>query len=157
MATLAGPNGTREVAVEDVCTGPRQTCIGTDEILVSINLPNPGEGFGANYIRFIPRNEMDIAVVGAGVSVNISGGKFTAAKVSLASVAPTPISVPDAISALVGESVGDEPIQKAANAAKEAAKPISDMRGTAEYRKHLCEVLTRRALNTAVERAQGGK
>ena len=98
-----------------------------------------------------------IAVVGAGVSVNIAGGKFTAAKVSLASVAPTPISVPDAISALVGESVGDGPIQKAANAAKEAAKPISDMRGTAEYRKHLCEVLTRRALNTAVERAQGGK
>ena len=158
VATLAGPNGTREVAVEDVCTGPRQTCIGKDEILVSINLPNPGDGFGANYIRFIiPRNEMDIAVVGAGVSVNIAGGKFTAAKVSLASVAPTPISVPDAISALVGESVGDEPIQKAANAAKEAAKPISDMRGTAEYRKHLCEVLTRRALNTAVERAQGGK
>lgn len=157
VATLAGPNGTREVAVEDVCTGPRQTCIGKDEILVSINLPNPGEGFGANYIRFIPRNEMDIAVVGAGVSVNISGGKFTAAKVSLASVAPTPISVPNAISALVGESVGDGPIQNAANAAKEAAKPISDMRGTAEYRKHLCEVLTRRALNTAVERAQGGK
>jgi len=157
VATLAGPNGTREVAVEDVCTGPRQTCIGKDEILVSINLPNPGEGFGANYIRFIPRNEMDIAVVGAGVSVNISAGKFTAAKVSLASVAPTPISVPNAISALVGESVGDGPIQNAANAAKEAAKPISDMRGTAEYRKHLCEVLTRRALNTAVERAQGGK
>ena len=157
VATLAGPNGTREVAVEDVCTGPRQTCIGKDEILVSINLPNPGDGFGANYIRFIPRNEMDIAVVGAGVSVNIAGGKFTAAKVSLASVAPTPISVPDAISALVGESVGDGPIQKAANAAKEAAKPISDMRGTAEYRKHLCEVLTRRELNTAVERAQGGK
>ena len=157
VATLVGPNGTREVAVEDVCTGPRQTCIEKDEVLVSINLPDPGEGFGANYIRFIPRNEMDIAVVGAGVSVNISGGNFTAAKISLASVAPTPISVPDGISALIGESVGDEPIQKAANAAKEAAKPISDMRGTAEYRKHLCEVLTRRALNTAVERAQGGK
>ena len=157
VATLVGPNGTREVAVEDVCTGPRQTCIEKDEVLVSISLPDPGEGFGANYIRFIPRNEMDIAVVGAGVSVNISGGKFTAAKISLASVAPTPISVPDGISALIGESVGDEPIQKAANAAKEAAKPISDMRGTAEYRKHLCEVLTRRALNTAVERAQGGK
>ncbi|HBF00897.1 MAG TPA: carbon monoxide dehydrogenase [Dehalococcoidia bacterium] len=157
VAILAGPNGTREVAVEDICTGPRQTCIEKDEILVSINLPNPGEGFGANYIRFIPRNEMDIAVVGAGVSVNISSGKFTAARVSLASVAPTPISVPDAISALVGESVGEGPIQNAANAAKEAARPISDMRGTIEYRKHLCEVLTRRALNTAVDRAQGGK
>ncbi|HAT22309.1 MAG TPA: carbon monoxide dehydrogenase, partial [Dehalococcoidia bacterium] len=138
VAILEGPNGTREVAVEDICTGPRQTCIEKDEILVSINLPNPGEGFGANYIRFIPRNEMDIAVVGAGVSVNISSGKFTAARVSLASVAPTPISVPDAISALVGESVGEGPIQNAANAAKEAARPISDMRGTIEYRKHLC-------------------
>ena len=100
---------------------------------------------------------MDIAVVGAGVSVNISSGKFTAARGSLASVAPTPISVPDAISALVGESVGEGPIQNAADAAKKAAKPISDMRGTVEYRKHLCEVLTRRAVNTAVDRAQGGK
>ena len=76
-------------------------------------------------------------------------------RVCLASVAPTPLYVKEAGEALVGKSVGDEAIQEAADLAKGAAKPISDMRGTAEYRKHLCEVLTRRALNTAVERAQG--
>jgi CO/xanthine dehydrogenase FAD-binding subunit len=154
-AKIIGPNGTREIPVEEVCTGPRQTSIAADELLISINFPSNNSGFGANYIRFIPRNEMDIAVAGAGVSVNIENGTFTAGRVCLASVAPTPILVEEAGQALVGQPVGDAAIQKAADAAKEAAKPISDMRGTAEYRKHLCEVLTRRALNTAVERAQG--
>lgn len=154
-AKIIGPNGTREIPVEEVCTGPRQTSIAADELLISINFPTNDSGFGANYIRFIPRNEMDIAVAGAGVSVNIENGTFTAGRVCLASVAPTPILVEAAGEALVGQPVGDAAIQKAAEAAKEAAKPISDMRGTAEYRKHLCEVLTRRALNTAVERAQG--
>ena len=155
IAKIAGPNGTREIPVEEVCTGPRQTSIGDDELLISINFPSNGSGFGANYIRFIPRNEMDIAVAGAGVSVTIENGVFTSGRVALASVAPTPILVKEAEDALVGQPVGDAAIQKAADAAKNAAKPISDMRGTAEYRKHLCEVLTRRALNTAVERAQG--
>ena len=154
-AKIIGPNGTREIPVEEVCTGPRQTSIAADELLISINFPSNDSGFGANYIRFIPRNEMDIAVAGAGVSVNIENGTFTAGRVCLASVAPTPILVEAAGQALVGQPVGDAAILKAADAAKEAAKPISDMRGTAEYRKHLCEVLTRRALNTAVERAQG--
>ena len=153
-AKIIGPNGTREIPVEEVCTGPRQTSIAADELLISINFPTNNSGFGANYIRFTPRNEMDIAVAGAGVSVNIENGTFTAGRVCLASVAPTPILVEAAGEALVGQPVGDAAIQKAAEAAKEAAKPISDMRGTAEYRKHLCEVLTRRALNTAVERAQ---
>ncbi len=155
VAKIAGPNGTREIPVEEVCTGPRQTSIGDDELLISINFPSNGSGFGANYIRFIPRNEMDIAVAGAGVSVTIENGVFTSGRVALASVAPTPILVKEAEDALVGQPVSDAAIQKAADAAKNAAKPISDMRGTAEYRKHLCEVLTRRALNTAVERAQG--
>tara|TARA_B100000686_G_scaffold71931_1_gene77653 strand:- start:1897 stop:2772 length:876 start_codon:yes stop_codon:yes gene_type:complete len=155
IAKIAGPNGTREIPVEEVCTGPRQTSIGDDELLISINFPSNGSGFGANYIRFIPRNEMDIAVAGAGVSVTIENGVFTSGRVALASVAPTPILVKEAEDALVGQPVSDAAIQKAADAAKNAAKPISDMRGTAEYRKHLCEVLTRRALNTAVERAQG--
>ena len=155
VATIAGPSGTREVPVEDICTGPRQTLIGDDELLVSINFPSNGSGFGANYIRFIPRNEMDIAVAGVGASVTIEDGKFTSAKVSLASVAPTQLLVKEAGESLVGETVSEEAIQNAANLAKAAAKPISDMRGTADYRKHLCDVLTRRALNTAVERAQG--
>ena len=155
VATVVGPKGSRQIAVEGVCTGPRQTSIADDELLISINFPSNGSGFGANYIRFIPRNEMDIAVAGVGASVTIEGGKFTTGRVCLASVAPTPLYVKEAGEALVGKSVGDEAIQEAADLAKAAAKPISDMRGTAEYRKHLCEVLTRRALNTAVERAQG--
>ena len=155
VATIAGPSGTREVPVEDICTGPGQSCIGSDELLVSINFPSNGAGFGANYIRFIPRNEMDIAVAGVGASVTIEDGKFTSARVSLASVAPTPLLVEEAGEALVGQTVSEGAIQKAADLAKAAAKPISDMRGTADYRKHLCDVLTRRALNTAVERAQG--
>ena len=141
--------------VENICTGPRQTCIGENELLVSIQLPKPENGFGANYLRFIPRNEMDIAVAGVGASVVISNNKFKAARVCLASVAPTPLYVEEAGTSLVGKSVSEEAVQEAANLAKDAAKPISDMRGTAEYRKHLCDVLTRRALNKAIERAQG--
>ena len=155
VATITGPSGTREVPVEDICTGPGQSSIGSDELLISINFPSNGAGFGANYIRFIPRNEMDIAVAGVGASVTIEDGKFTSARVSLASVAPTPLLVEEAGEALVGQPVSEGAIQKAADLAKAAAKPISDMRGTADYRKHLCDVLTRRALNTAVERAQG--
>ena len=155
VATIAGPSGTREVPVEDICSGPGQSCIGSDELLVSINFPSNGAGFGANYIRFIPRKEKDIAVAGVGASVTIEAGKFTSARISLASVAPTPLLVEEAGEALDGQTVSEGVIQKAADLAKAAAKPYSDMRGTADYRKHLCDVLTRRALNTAVERAQG--
>ncbi len=154
IASIVGPTGKREVSVEEICLGPGKTSLAADELLVSLNIPIGGPGFGANYIRFIPRNEMDIAVAGAGVSVNISAGKFTKAKVCLASVAPVPLLVSEAGDALVGKNVGPEAIQEAADLAKKAAKPISDMRGTADYRKHLCEVLTRRALTTAVQRAQ---
>ena len=151
---IAGPNGTREVAVEDFCTAPRQNVLEANELLVSINFPAPQAGFGARYLRFIPRNEMDIAVAGAGVSVQLSNGTVSSARVSLAAVAPTPLLVAEAAAALEGNEPSAENIQAAAEAAREAARPITDMRGTVEFRKHLCEVLTRRALTTAVERAK---
>jgi carbon-monoxide dehydrogenase medium subunit len=97
---------------------------------------------------------MDIAVAGVGVSVELDNGTFKSARVALASVAPTPLFVKEAGEALAGKPVNEESIQAAANAAMDAARPITDMRGTIEYRKHLCEVLTRRALNTAIERAK---
>jgi len=97
---------------------------------------------------------MDIAVAGAGVSVHIKNGKVEAARVALASVAPTPLFVEAAGNSLVGKEPSDENIQAAAELAKDAATPITDMRGTIEFRKHLCEVLTRRALHAAVERAR---
>lgn len=154
---IAGPNGTRQVAAEDFCLGPSRNVLAPDELLVSIQYPAPAPNSGANYIRFIPRNEMDIAVVGAGVSIELDNGTFKSARVSLAAVAPTPLYVKAAGDALAGSPVNDASVQAAANAARDAAKPITDMRGTVEYRKHLCEVLTRRALNTAIERAKEGR
>ncbi len=153
-ANIAGPKGTRSVPVEDVCTRPGQTILGADELLVSVSVPAPAANSGARYIRFIPRNEMDIAVVGAGVSVELDGDTIKSARVSLASVAPTPLFVTEAGDALAGQAISDEAIRKASGLAQAAAKPITDMRGTIEFRTHLCEVLTRRALNTAIERAK---
>jgi carbon-monoxide dehydrogenase medium subunit len=152
---VAGTKGVRYVPAEEFCIAPGQNSLEADEFLVSLAFPPPEPHSGARYLRFIPRNEMDIAVAGAGVAVTLDDGKFSAARVALASVAPTPLLVPEAAERLVGQKVGPEAIAQAAAAAKEAAKPISDMRGTAEYRKHLCEVLTRRALEDAVRRAQG--
>lgn len=153
-ANITGPKGTRSVPVEDVCTGPGETILGADELLVSISVPAPAANSGARYIRFIPRNEMDIAVVGAGVSVELDGDTIKSARVSLASVAPTPLFVREAGDALAGQAISDEAIRKASGFAQAAARPITDMRGTIEFRTHLCEVLTRRALNTAIERAK---
>jgi carbon-monoxide dehydrogenase medium subunit len=151
---IVGSGGDREVAVEDFCTAPGQNVLQPGELLVSLQFPPPAANSGAHYLRFIPRNEMDIAVAGAGASVVLQNGNFQSARIALASVAPTPLFVKEAGDALSGQPVTDDSIQKAAMIAKEAARPITDMRGTIAYRKHLCEVLTRRALNVAVERAR---
>lgn len=153
-ANISGPNGNRQVAIEDFCTGVRQNALGSDEILVSLHFPAPVANSGANYIRFIPRNEMDIAVAGAGVSVVLDNGDIKEARVSLASVAPTPLFVQEAGDAIAGKPANDETVRIASGIARDAARPITDMRGTIEFRQHLCEVLTRRALNTAIERAK---
>ena len=152
---VASVEGEREIPVEDFCTAPGKNVLGEREVLVSLNLPVPSPGSGACYLRFIPRNEMDIAVAGAGVSVRLANGCFDSGRVALAAVAATPLLVPEAGAALSGQPVGRAAIAAAAAAAKASARPISDMRGTAEYRSNLCEVLTRRALETAVERAGG--
>lgn len=154
VARIAGPNGNREVALEDFCVGVRRTVLERGEILVSLHFPTPDANSGANYIRFIPRNEMDIAVAGAGVSVTLDNGDISAARVTLASVAPTPLFVAEAAEAIVGKPANEETASLAGKIARDAAKPITDMRGTIEYRKRLCEVLTRRALMTAIERAK---
>ena len=151
---IAGSNGVREVPVEEFCLAPRKNILKPDEILVSLNYPAPKPNTGSRYIRFIPRNEMDIAVVGVGVYVELENNKFKDLRVSLASVAPKPIFVKEAGTSVVGKEVNEENINLAALKAKEAAKPITDMRGTIEFRKHLSEVLTKRALQTAIERAK---
>jgi CO/xanthine dehydrogenase FAD-binding subunit len=156
VCKIAGPGGTREVPVEQFCTAPGKTVLGKGELLVSLHLPPPPKHFGAAYLRFIPRNEMDIAVVGSGVSVTLddSRTKCIAARVALAAVAPTPLLVADAGAALVDGLLSDALVDKAASLAQAAAKPISDMRGDVDYRKHLSAVLTRRAVWIAVERAK---
>ncbi len=152
---IAGPKGLRELPAELFCTGPGKNALQTGEMLVSLTLPPPKPHTGSAYLRFIPRNEMDIAVVGAGVSVTLDGaGKCSAARVALAAVAPTPLLVVEAGGALVGTSLGEADLDRAAEAARAAAKPISDMRGDAEYRRHLVGVLVKRALRIAIDRAK---
>ena len=153
---VAGPNGTRQIAAEDFCLSPGRTAMESGEFLLSMDVPPPKAGYDAAYLRFIPRNEMDIAVVGVGVAVQLDASRttFEAARISLAAVAPKPLFVQEAGDALVGQPVNAESIAKAAELAKAAAKPISDMRGTADYRKHLTAVMTRRTLDIAVERAK---
>jgi carbon-monoxide dehydrogenase medium subunit len=156
MCIIATQNGTRQIPVEQFCVAPGKNALQNGELLVAVSLPPPEENFGAYYLRFIPRNEMDIAVVGAGVSVILDDAKekILSARIALGAVAPTPLFVEEAGTFLAGKEITQENIQRAAQIAQAAARPISDLRGTAEFRRHLCTVLTRRALETAIERAR---
>ncbi|MBI1294805.1 xanthine dehydrogenase family protein subunit M [bacterium] len=157
VAHVAGPNGRRSVQVEEFCVAPGRSVLADGEFLVAIHLPVPTKNFGAAYLRFIPRNEMDIAVVGVGASVVLSddGKTIQSARISLGAVAPTPLFVKEAGDALAGQPATEESYAKAGEIAKAAARPISDMRGTIAQRKHLSAVLTVRALRIAVDRARG--
>ena len=154
---ITGSNGARTIPVEGFCTAPGHNALQSDEFLASISVPPPKEIFGASYLRFIPRNEMDIAEVGAGASVVLDkdGKKFVSARIALGAVAPTPLLASEAGAFLSGKAVTRENIKEAARMAQEIAKPITDLRGTAEHRKHLVAVLVERALHKAIERAGG--
>lgn len=151
---IAGPNGTREVAVEDVVTAPGQTALAADELLVEFRIPAPPAKAADCYQRFIPRNEMDIAVVGVGSCVALDGDTCSAARIGLGAVAARPLLAKEAGDALVGKPLDDAAIDATAKLAQAAASPISDMRGTAEFRTHLVGVLTRRTLEEAAARAR---
>ena len=153
IANIAGPGGKRQVAVDDFCTAPGRNVLELGEFVTSIEFPAPAAGSGAAWERFIPRNEMDIAVTNAGSSLTIEDGTVTAARVSLGAVAPTPLLVAAAAEALIGRALSDEAIDAAGNAARDAATPIDDMRGSVRQRKHLSKVLTERTLRAAAERA----
>lgn len=156
ICVISGNNEEREIPVEQFCGAPGKNVLKQGEFLLAIKVPVVEEYFGAHYLRFIPRNEMDIAVVGAGASVTLDevGERILSARIALGAVAPTPLFVEEAGAFLAGKVISPEAIQEAAKIAQAAARPISDLRGTAEYRKHLCAVLTRRALEKAVERAR---
>jgi len=153
---IASSTGTREVPVEDFFRGPGQNALGAGEILVQIKIPPQPAHSGVRFLRFIPRNEMDIAVANAGVRLTLDAGgtRIEEARVAIGAVAPTPLFVGAAGAALVGKEPGREAFEAAGQAAADAATPITDMRGSAAQRKHLAKVLTIRALEGAYERAK---
>jgi len=155
QAVVQGPSGQRVVPVEEFCTGPGQTVLQPAELVVEIVVPAPGPHEGGKYLRFIPRNEMDIAVVGVGswIRWDPQSGRITDARIALGAVAPTPVRAPEAEAALIGKEVSWDVIDEASRLAVNAARPISDVRGSAEYRRHLVSVLVRRTLLAALERA----
>lgn len=152
---IAGPGGRRTLAVTDFVTGPGKTVLSDDELLVELVVPPIATGTADAYLRFIPRGEMDIAVVGAGVSVTVGAdGTCTAARIALGAVGPTAFLVASAADALIGTSLDEGALERAAAAAREAAKPIDDKRGTIPYRRTVAGVLTRRAIQIAATRAK---
>ena len=155
---VAGPNGTRRMPVVDVCTGPGQLSLGDGEFVVALELPGRPPRSADAYLRFIPRTEMDIAVVGAGVNLTFDeSGRCAAARVALGAVAPTVILVEEAGAALVGTTCDDVALDAMVAAARTACRPIDDKRGTAEYRTKVAGVLAVRATRIAAERAGEGR
>jgi aerobic carbon-monoxide dehydrogenase medium subunit len=154
---IAGPKGKRKIAVEDVPAGVGRTVLKKGEIVESIELPAPSKRYGDAYLRFIPRTEMDIAVVSAAVSIALDkDGVIKDARVALGAVAPTVLLVKDAAKAIIGTKLDDAAKKKLAAACSAACKPIDDKRGTIEFRTEVAGVLARRAAETAYARA-GGK
>ncbi len=153
---VVGPEGTRDVPVQEIPVSPGKTSLKPGEFVASVFLPPRPERSGDAYLRFIPRTEMDIAVVSAGVALQLDeGGTCTAARVSLGAVAPTVLLVPEAADTLIGTKVDEPALEALAKAASAAAKPIADKRGTVEYRVHVAGVLARRAAVIARNRAGG--
>ena len=152
-AVIAGPQGTRRVPFASFFLGVRRTVLAPGELLVEIVVPHPGSHSGGNYRRHTPRRELDIAVVGVASQLTLSKGVCTKARIALAAVAPTPVRATEAERLLEGHPVTPELIERAARAAVETARPISDQRGSADFRRHLVQVLTRRTLTTALARA----
>jgi len=155
VATLAGPQGKRDLAVEDVMLGPRTLALRKGEIVVSFLLPPRPKGSSDAYLRFIPRTEMDIAVVGAGVSLTVDGaGTITAARVGLGAVAARVLLVAEAAEAIIGSRLDRAAQERLEAAARAACRPIDDKRGTTEFRIDVAGVLTRRAALIALDRAR---
>jgi len=154
VCEVVGLKGQREVPVEKIITGPGKNALSKGEIVLGFRLPDPPKRAGDAYLRLIPRTEMDIAVVGAGVALALDAkGICTHARVALGAVAPTPLLVTDAAKALIGTKVDDAALEKMAAAASAACKPIDDKRGTVAYRVKIAGVLAKRAARIAHERA----
>ena len=155
VCEVVGPGGEREVPVEKIVTGPGRTSLAPGEFVTAFRLPKPQPRSSDAYLRFIPRTEMDIAVVGVGVWLGLdAAGVCTQARVGLGAVAPTPLLVADAAKALIGTRVDAVALAALAAATSAACKPIDDKRGTIAFRIKVAGVLARRAAQTALERAR---
>ncbi|KUJ76272.1 oxidoreductase [Ruegeria marisrubri] len=155
--TVTGPNGDREVPVEQIPTAPGRTSLAKGELISALHIPARGENGGDAYLRFIPRTEMDIAVVGCGVNLRIDGDTITEARVSLGAVAPTVLLVEDCARAIIGTKLDEAALEALAAAASAACNPINDKRGTIEFRTEVAGVLAKRAARIAYARAKGEK
>ena len=154
VATLRSPSGSRAVAIEDLWAGPGETTADPGELLVAVDVPAPAEGTGSAYLRLEYRRQMEIAIVGATAVVTVAGGTVTAARIAMTALAPTIRRVPEAEAALVGSDGGATAIAAAGAAVAAAASPISDVRGSADYRRAMAAVISRRAIDTALSRAR---
>ncbi|WP_343080046.1 xanthine dehydrogenase family protein subunit M [Ostreiculturibacter nitratireducens] len=154
---ITGPEGTREVAIEEIPAGPGRTTLKHGEVISAVILPARGKNGGDAYLRFIPRTEMDIAVVGCAVNLRVDGDTITEARVALGAVAPTVILAPEAAKAIIGTKLDEAALEALAKAASAAATPITDKRGTAEFRTHVAGVLAKRAARIAYARAKGAE
>ena len=145
---VVGPSGRREVPIGEFFAGPGQNTMAADELLLEIVVPPPPANSSGHYLRFIPREEMDIAVAGSAsmIAVDPASKRCTTARIALASVAPTPVRARDAEAALEGQVLNEDVVKAASDLTPNATSPISDVRGSVEYRKELCKVLTQRTL-----------
>jgi CO/xanthine dehydrogenase FAD-binding subunit len=154
-ATLRSGAGERSVSLDELWTGPGSTSARPDELLVGLEVPAPPRGTGSAYVRLEYRRQMEIAIVGATAVVSVDAGSITDARVAITALAPTICRVTEAETALVGSDGGDGPVAAAARAAAAGSSPITDVRGSAEYRSAMAEVIARRAIVAALARARG--
>ena len=155
IAEIVRPQGKRETTVEELFAGPGKTLLSPDEIVVAFRLPAPAPHTGSVYQRHTPRKIMDIAVVGVGIRLTLSAsGSIADARICLGAVAPTVFRATDAEESLIGKIPSDEALDRAAEISKDAARPISDVRGSADFRRYLVGAMTKRCLGIAVERAK---
>lgn len=153
-AVIAGPNGRRTVPLESFFRGPGATALEPGELLTALRLPAPPPNTSSAYQRHTPRKQMDIAVVGVAAVLTVDGTRITRARIALGAVAPTPIRAREAEASLEGREAGEAAFAEAAEAAARECSPIDDLRGSAEFRRHLVRVMTGRMLSLASERAQ---
>ena len=155
-ATLRSASGERSIELDELWTGPGSTSARPDELLVALDVPSPAAGTGSCYVRLEYRRQMEIAVVGATAVVTLEGGRVVGARIAITALTPTIRRVPEAESALIGTDGAEDAVEAAAVAAATASTPISDVRGSAEYRRAMAAVIANRAITAAITRARGG-